>query len=147
MASPKRSTFRLDRDVRGYLEKISNKYRGMNMTTAVHIMVRHCKEKEVVENLLRSKNPKKDESPNVDPQNATKDTEVDNENATQSSGEKSNGSVRFDNMARDEEKEKQGENDDSRGSDESGGDESGSSEKDTQERSSAASSIRSKFRG
>ena len=148
MASPKRSTFRLDRDVRGYLEKISNKYRGMNMTTAVHIMVRHCKEKQVVENLLQRKTQKKDEAPNVDPNGETKDTGVDNESTAKSSGKESNGSVRFDNMARDEKEKKQGQNDDTRGQDESGGNESGSSEKDTKkEGSSAASSIRSKFRG
>jgi len=148
MASPKRSTFRLDSDVRGYLEEISNNYRGMNMTTAVQIMVRHCKEEQVMENLLHRKSQKKDESPNVDPQNETKDTGVDNENTTTGSGEKSNGSVRFDNMARNEEEKKQRQNDDSRGSDESRGDDGGSSEKDTKkERSSAASSIRSKFRG
>jgi len=148
MASPKRSTFRLDSDVRGYLEEISNNYRGMNMTTAVQIMVRHCKEERVMENLLHRKSQKKDESPNVDPDGETEDTGVDNKSTTENGEEKSNGSVRFNNMARGEEKEKQGQNDDSRGQDESSGDNGGSSEKDTKKkRSSAASSIRSKFRG
>ena len=148
MASPKRSTFRLDRDVRSYLEKISEDFRGVNMTSAVHIMIRHCKEEQVMEKLLHRKSQEKDESPNVDPQNETKDTGVDNENTTTGSGEKSNGSVRFNNMARDEEEKEQGQNDDSRRQDEGRSDEGESSEKDTKkERSSAASSIRSKFRG
>lgn len=148
MASPKRSTFRLDRDVRSYLEKISEDFRGVNMTSAVHIMIRHCKEEQVMEKLLRRKSTETNENSNVDTEDKAEDTGMDNESAAKNSGEKSNGSVRFNSMARNEEKEEQGQNDDTRGSDEGRGDESGSSEKDTKkERSSAASSIRSKFRG
>ena len=81
-----RSTFRLDSDVREYLEHASENYKGVNMTSAIHIIIRHCMEEGVLDDLLRQTSvdrPKEnDEDTSESSATAEDTTEVDNENPT-----------------------------------------------------------------
>lgn len=146
-----RTNFRLQDDVRSFLEDAKEEYRGLNMTQILHIAVRHCKEEGILEKTLRKES---DETPPDDVSNTSKDekegSKVDNEPTNNDSEDSSGGGVRFSDVSSNEEETEPNENDDTRGQDESNRDNDESSEntsgdKDEREQS-AASSIRSRFR-
>lgn len=146
-----RSTFRLDSDVRGYLEDASENYEGVNMTSAIHIIIRHCMEENVLDDLLRQTSTETETKPNEntsqDQTTTAEGREVDDENPTVAGEEESSGGVRFDRMARDTEKKNAEENDAARRPDEGSSDGDGSSEESADEGPrSAAASIRQRFR-
>jgi len=51
---PQRTTIRLDEDVHNTLMSIKAKYRSMNMTKAVHLAVRYCRDEDIYNSLLKT---------------------------------------------------------------------------------------------
>jgi len=146
MARAKRTTMRLEGDVRKFLEESKQTYDGMDMTSIMQFCVRYVRDEDVLEDYLRKTT---DEKPPMPPEN--KETFAGNNNQTATKDREmgpSNG-VSFSDISRMEEEEEPGENDSTRGPDESGGNEDGSSSKspeDDGKRKSAASSFRERFR-
>ena len=146
-----RSTFRLDEDVRGYLEDASESYDGVNMTSALHIITRHCMKEGVLDDLLRQESEETStenyEDTSQDQASAEDSPEVDNESATLDREDESDGGVSFSDMARDAPKEGAEQDDGTRRPDEGNGDsgESPGEDSDGKPRSAAAS-VRERFR-
>jgi len=137
-----RTTVRFDDDVHRFLRKMKKTYPSQNMTTVLHLCLRHCRDEGLLEEILKDPDPPQDERDNSSVEKMGEDEDVSTEESNSpSSPDRKNTSesgVSFDDLEPEEKEKGDEELHVGNGSDENNSHENGPSCQDEEKQESTA---------